>query len=115
MTTVDEVKTLIEEKRFKITAERRLPNETGTQLYTDCGAIVVVYDTGKLVVQGKNADKARSLFGRVPQRAGVAVSAISHLTKVFVVYGHYMTARTQLEAMLRRWGLEPLILDQLPS
>lgn len=36
-------------------------------------------------------------------------------TKVFVVYGHDEGARNQLDAMLRRWGLEPLILDQLPS
>ncbi|MBV9375519.1 MAG: nucleotide-binding protein, partial [Alphaproteobacteria bacterium] len=35
--------------------------------------------------------------------------------KVFVVYGHDVGARTQLDAMLRRWQLEPLILDQLPS
>lgn len=35
--------------------------------------------------------------------------------KVFVVYGHDHNARTQLEAMLRRWDLEPLILDQLVS
>lgn len=35
--------------------------------------------------------------------------------KVFVVYGHDTTSRTQLDAMLRRWGLEPLILDELPS
>jgi len=35
--------------------------------------------------------------------------------KVFVVYGHDEEARTQLDAMLRRWGLEPIILDQLPS
>lgn len=34
---------------------------------------------------------------------------------MFVVYGHDITARTQLEAMLRRWNIEPLILDQLPS
>ena len=32
-----------------------------------------------------------------------------------MVYGHDTTARTQLEAMLRRWELDPLILDQLPS
>ena len=31
------------------------------------------------------------------------------------MYGHNKDARTQLEAMLRRWDLEPLILDQLPS
>jgi predicted nucleotide-binding protein len=35
--------------------------------------------------------------------------------KVFVVYGHDQKARTELEAMLRRWELEPLILDQLTS
>jgi predicted nucleotide-binding protein len=35
--------------------------------------------------------------------------------KVFVVYGHDPSARTELEAMLRRWGLDPIILDQLPS
>ena len=35
--------------------------------------------------------------------------------KVFVVYGHDEQAKVQLEAMLRRWELEPLILDQLTS
>ncbi len=32
--------------------------------------------------------------------------------KIFVVYGHDDIAKTQLEAMLRRWDLEPIILDQ---
>jgi hypothetical protein len=31
------------------------------------------------------------------------------------MYGHDLAARTQLEAMLRRWNLEPVILEQLPS
>jgi len=35
--------------------------------------------------------------------------------QIFVVYGHDKEARDQLESMLRRWGLDPLILDQLPS
>ena len=39
----------------------------------------------------------------------------SNNNKVFVVYGHDYIARTQLEAMLRRWDLQPLILDQLVS
>ena len=34
---------------------------------------------------------------------------------MFVVYGHDGNARTQLEAMLRRWDLEPIIIDQLVS
>ena len=45
-----------------------------------------------------------------PQPAGIVPNK-----KVFVVYGHDEAARTQLDAMLRRWGLEPVILDQLPS
>lgn len=32
-----------------------------------------------------------------------------------MVYGHDESSKTQLEAMLRRWGLNPLILDQLPT
>jgi predicted nucleotide-binding protein len=43
------------------------------------------------------------------------VAAESPNKKVFVVYGHDEAARTQLDAMLRRWGLDPVILDQLPS
>jgi predicted nucleotide-binding protein len=35
--------------------------------------------------------------------------------KVFVVYGHDEKALSDTEGMLRRWGLEPLILGQLPS
>jgi predicted nucleotide-binding protein len=35
--------------------------------------------------------------------------------RMFVVYGHDGTARTQLEAMVRRWDLDPVILDQLAS
>jgi predicted nucleotide-binding protein len=35
--------------------------------------------------------------------------------KVFVVYGHDEKTRNELEAMLRRWKLDPLILDQLTA
>ena len=34
---------------------------------------------------------------------------------VFVVYGHDENAKTELEAMLRRWEINPIFLDQLPS
>ena len=35
--------------------------------------------------------------------------------KIFVVYGHDEDAKRDTEILLRRWGLEPLFLDQLPS
>ena len=40
---------------------------------------------------------------------------LSSDVRIFVVYGHDEIARTQLEALLRRWDLEPIILDQQAS
>lgn len=89
----------------------------GKKICLTNGSVVNVYDTGSVNVQGRNQHEAKRALGLsevengAPARTGY--SAPSH--KVFVVYGHETNARTQLEAMLRRWGLEPLILDQLPS
>ncbi len=63
-------------------------------------------------VLGKEAALGKA-FGVAKVPAGS--SAKRKKRKVFVVYGHDQTSRDQLEAMLRRWGLEPLILDQLPT
>ena len=40
---------------------------------------------------------------------------VSPSKKIFVVYGHDRDVRSQLDSMLRRWSLEPVILDELPS
>jgi predicted nucleotide-binding protein len=85
------------------------------------GAILNWYETkGTLVYQGDDkaqADLSAKLepllavddgYRQSPKTSGVN-------NKIFVVYGHDKNARTQLDAMLRRWGLEPLILDELPS
>ena len=83
-----------------------------------------VFDSGKTSVQGTAAnDEVKALFRapvpRVATPAAGRVTLVAARTapkrKVFVVYGHDPTARDQLEATLRRWGLEPLILDQLPT
>lgn len=41
--------------------------------------------------------------------------SIENNGEVFVVYGHDKTARVQLEALLRRWSLVPIFLDQKVS
>ena len=78
-----------------------------------------MYDTGKLVAAGKEQQTVKEILGLAPVAKGSMVQAAARganaNNKVFVVYGHDTNARTRLEAMLRRWGLEPLILDQLPS
>ena len=76
--------------------------ETGNskQLRLSNGAIINCFRTGTHNVQGKNQQQVKDILdGR----------------KVFVVYGHDEIARTQLEAMLRRWDLDPIILDQQAS
>jgi predicted nucleotide-binding protein len=99
----------------------RLANDLGDQVRVK-GAVVNVFDSGTVQVQGTAAVAARvrELIGAEAEtgsravRGRVAAPAVSN-RDVFVVYGHDITARTQLEAMLRRWNLEPLILEQLPS
>jgi predicted nucleotide-binding protein len=114
--TVDEVKTVLDRSGWSIEREERLNNGTGTQLRVSGGPVVNVFDKGTVNVQGKNADAIKPLFepsSGSPLKCANGSGQKSN--KVFVVYGHDLTARNQLEAMLRRWGLELLILDQLPS
>jgi predicted nucleotide-binding protein len=94
------------------------PIQHGHKICLNTGAIVNVFHTGNVNVQGRNQAEAKLALGIDDGETAVAISRTGRgglNNKVFVVYGHETGARTQLEAMLRRWGLEPLILDQLPS
>ena len=88
--------------------------------------VVNVYDNGTCQVQGRQKDEIAAVLGDLVGRARgrrkllrgpqpAAKEATGEAPKVFVVYGHDEQARTETDAMLRRWGLEPLILDHLPS
>lgn len=118
---LDEAKALLSAAGYVVVSEQRANNDLGWQLRLTNGGIVNVFDTGVFNVQGKYQPEIKAALGAAPVQApAVKVGAPyaakqSYNTKVFVVYGHDETARNHLEAMLRRWGLEPLILDQLPS
>lgn len=71
------------------------------------GGIINCYNTGQITFQGKSQDETRAIIEDVQTKIGNR--------KIFVVYGHDDIARTQLEALLRRWDLEPIILDQQAS
>lgn len=115
---LDETKAALGEAGIAIHDETRLANDTGTQLRCDGDSIVNVYDSGRVVVQGKNQQQVKEALNLpvnpIKKAGGTSVQPKTK-TNVFVVYGHDTSARTQLEAMLLRWGLQPLILDQLPS
>ena len=77
----------------------------GKKISLSNGAIINSYDKGTYNIQGKCVDKVKEIL----ENTSIANR------KIFVVYGHDEIARTQLEAMLRRWDLEPIILDQQAS
>lgn len=70
------------------------------------GGKVNCYSTGRYNIQGKAQDQIKAILEG---------SIETNNRKIFVVYGHDEIARTQLEALLRRWDMEPIILDQQAS
>lgn len=114
--TVERVRERLERSGLSVTKEERLPNGKGSRLECPTGEVVCVYDSGTVVPQGKNSEKVRQILDLPTEAAAGQEADLRPASRnVFVVYGHDAAARTQLEAMLRRWQLEPVILDQLPS
>lgn len=116
----DDLVNLLQSNGYTIVEDKRLANDTGWVLRCSGGEIVNLYDSGKIVPQGKNQPVVKALLGQpsvseLPARMHPRVETSISPRDVFVVYGHDGTARTELEAMVRRWGLNPLILDQLTS
>lgn len=89
------------------------------------GTKVNFYTTGKVHVQGKDTDikqEAEGIFGGKPTVSGrrlrsrnVTDTASASPERVFIVYGHDRDARDQLELLLRRLKLEPVILQNIPG
>lgn len=116
MINLEQTKQLLLANGYRIQREERLGNDTGTQLRLSSGQIINVFDKGTFSVQGRNPEPIKVLLETGAGSRSVLPKINSSANKnVFVVYGHDTASRTQLEAMLRRWGLNPLILDQLPS
>ena len=129
---VGTAKKLLRDNGIAIKDKGRLGNETGTQIRLG-GAVVNVFDNGNWNVQGGNrelVDKVDAILrhaeptatGSNPSNASPAILRHAEPTskspasnKIFVVYGHDEDAKRDTEILLRRWGLEPLFLDQLPS
>ena len=108
---IKDVKCKLETNNFYVISQDWNGNNKATVLKLNNGCIINCWDSGKITFQGKNTEEVKVLFDNETYNTSNPKSN----KKVFVVYGHDHNARTQLEAMLRRWELEPLILDQLAS
>ncbi len=104
--------------RFK---EKKVPY--GCQFRCQDGEIFNVYDTGTITIQGTQTALARevqTLYASGTTAAGIGQAgavgvAVPSAPPVFIVYGHDATSRDALELLLRRMGLEPIILQNLPA
>ncbi len=112
----------LQEHGIHVIDEKRI-NECADQLILSNKVIINIFDTGRIQYQGNN-ERKNQVKQILESELNLHLSSVSTVpadekkpqnNNVFVVYGHDDVARAQLEAMLRRWGLEPLILDQLPS
>lgn len=90
--------------KISILSEKEIQH--GKSITLSNGSIINCFNTGRHNIQGKNQDETKSILEG---------TRITGNRKIFVVYGHDEIARTQLEALLRRWDLEPIILDQQAS
>lgn len=112
LVTPDQMQLILQSK-YEIVTRSELPNGSGTQFRLSNNAIVNVFKTGKYNVQGKNSAEVQTYIQN--NLASFSDESASVNKNVFVVYGHDQNSRNQLELLLRRFDLIPLILDQLPS
>lgn len=110
----EEVLGVLTDKGFILDEEKTIPY--GVQFIFRNGSKVNVYDKGTITPQGQHVSEVKSILGLSAPNVGAKTEqTVAARKNIFVVYGHDKDARTELEAMLRRWDLVPLILDQLPS
>lgn len=118
MTKLDEIRAILDEHGYTVKSEIALA-QGGTQLRCAEGPIVNIFDTGTVQCQGKAKD-ALELLLYGPKTAGPSGgtqgkrSVATTPVEVFVVYAHGTTSKVETEAMLRRWNLKPILLDQVP-
>ena len=95
--------------------------QSGRQFKCAGGEIFVAYDTGTVTCQGKQTDLHKAVKAYKPGNANSQASPatanrdVGPDKRVFIVYGHDTVARDGLELLLRRLGLEPIILANLPA
>jgi predicted nucleotide-binding protein len=114
MTTVEQIESVLREQGFTIRDKSRTGDDKGWRLKLEDGQLVNVWDNGNWNIQGKNTAAVKEQINKFIGGPGDTVAARTS-RNVFVVYGHDQNARNELEAMLRRWDLFPLLLDQLAS
>lgn len=109
--TIDQITDLLNEKGYQVQSKTTISNNSGSRLDLTSGEIVNLYKTKTILINGKgNPKKIEELIFSSGQ-----MSLKKHKKYVFVIYGHDRTAKHELEGMLMRWDLEPIVLDRMAT
>jgi predicted nucleotide-binding protein len=122
--TCGELRRILHERGAGFT-EKQVQN--GTRFDCATGEIFNVFESGKMSFQRKQdtslashvkalyegPDASTSARAEAPPAAGIPAARAAR--PVFIVYGHDLPARDQLELILRRMGLDPIVLGNLAA
>lgn len=109
MIDLDKAQEILRSAGFEIKGSPKRYSNYGWNIKLANGCAVIIYDKGSFqIVGGAREEVSRAV------RADLKAHDTPN-TKIFVVYGHDSEARNQLELLLRKLGLTPLFLDDLPS
>ncbi len=116
----EQVEQILSEKGW-VSPAREIQN--GVQYTLPDDTRVNWYTTGTVVVGGKAThlkSEAADIFSDQPPELARISPAVSEADtspphRVFIVYGHDSQAREELELILRRLRLEPIVLQNLPA
>src|SRR5215467_11191917 len=96
-----------------------LPMQDGTQVRCKSGEVFSVYETGSVVCGGKFKDPTLTTLVKSRLQpcgaAGPAAAQPAGQDAIFIVYGHDTQARDELELLLHKMGLHPVIFADLPA
>lgn len=95
--------------------------QDGVQYRIDDGPIVNLYNTGRVVVQGRQTplkDELEAIFSGAETVGTAEVvsspeEALPASSRVFIVHGHDRNVRNQLKLILQDLGLSPIILEEM--
>ncbi len=117
----EQIEQTLQEKGWAYT-QREI--QDGVQYVLSDGTPIAWYKSGKVVVRGKATAlqaEAKSVFSGEPPTIIVPTSQVSSCSsesppsRVFIAYGHDADALDELELILHRLQIQPIILQNIPA
>lgn len=108
----EQVRAVLDDQQWFKTEEVS-PNGTIKFALTDDAIVNWAPTTGSVWVQGKLSEthtNAMAIFAKP-----FSEYAFVPKDKVFVIYGHDEEAKAQLKGLIEEFGLEPIVLDEIPG